>query len=186
MILFQDILFTKEECKFLSDKILKNESNIKELGEDKYPGTSSDSLTGRYFYYNLLSYDSEIEKIVSVRLRELFSKLSFAFPISIKCWANTFRKNEGIDFHIHSKQTFLSANLFLSGDTKPGTTYFIDNREVTFENRVGEFTLFLSNLKHKVYPNKSDDVRISIAMDITIGEKISNEFILKKCQQYFS
>lgn len=185
MIILQKIILTKSECELISNRILEREEQIKNMGEDLYPSTSSDSLTGRHQYYNLLLYDKEIERIIRPKLIEVFTDLSYSFPISIKCWANTFRQNEGIDLHLHSKHTFLSANIFLSGPTKPGTTYMIDNREVTYENRIGEFTLFLANMRHKVYPNSSDKVRISMAMDITISEKLPNEFILTKCQQYF-
>lgn len=152
MIKVYDFL-TEEESKLISDYILKTESDVKSLGEDIYPGTSDDSLTGRYTIHNYLNYFPG--KILIPKLKSIFKEGV------IQCWANTFRKGEGIEPHEHG-EGFLSANVFLSGNPNIGTFY--GNKKI--KNEIGKLIVFSSETIHYVNPNPSDVIRVSMAFDI--------------------
>ena len=166
-ILKSKIILSSKECEIIKEYILSNEDRIKQLGPDMYSGTSENSLTGRYKYFNYL-YTDEIGSILIPKLDKIFSEIGVKYPISVQCWANTFRKNEGISVHKHGpiNESFLCANLFISGPTKPGTTYYIDNNFLDCENHPGEIHIFDSNLYHYVSENKTEEIRISLAFDI--------------------
>ena len=86
---------TQIECDTIVNEILSLEDAVKRLGPDTYgEGTSEDSLTGRYEYFNYLNIRS-INTIICPKLKEIFG------PCVVQCWANIFRQGEGIDDHKH-------------------------------------------------------------------------------------
>ena len=54
----------------------------------------------------------------------------------------------------------------MRGDPEIGTWY----ERVKNKNCIGEMTVFPSEMQHGVPENPTDDIRISMAMDIFIGE----------------
>jgi len=152
---------SSEESKMIADRILCLEEDIKKMGADKYPLTGKDSLTGRYYCFNFLN-DEIVYSIVGDKLKDLFGRCI------IQCWANIFRKGEGIGEHQHTGCMYdppgfrASANIFLSGDPSIGTCY----NGVKYENKLGELTTFPPIMKHSVAENPGDLMRISLAMDI--------------------
>ena len=167
-------LLNEEECKKIKSFILNNEQKIKSLGPDIYPKTSDDSLTGRYSVYNYM-YDLPGE-IILPKFKKIFIEHGLMFPVSIQSWANTFRKNEGIDLHHHANQAedFFCANLFIDGDENIGTNFIIDKKDINIKNKKGEIIFFKSLLDHYVKKNTSDSIRITMAFDIYSGIKIDN------------
>ena len=164
-------ILNEEECKFISNYILKNEDRVKSLGPDVYSHTSEDSLSGRHTIFNWLNTD--IGDILVPKLRTIFNKMNLDYPISINCWANTFRKGEGIKPHFHSKSDILCGHIFISGPTDIGTRYLengIGTEDVLYKNNPGELNLFSADLWHAVDENKTDEVRVTMAMDIFVGE----------------
>lgn len=160
---FKEQIIDEKECKIIKNYILENEDRVKSLGPDNYAGTKPNSLTGRYNVFNYL-YVDEIGSILIPKLEKIFAKLNLKRPISVQCWANTFRKGEGISVHKHgpNNKSFVCANLFIDGPTKPGTTYYINNKFIDYENIPGEIHVFGSNLYHYVTDNKTDEVRVSL------------------------
>ena len=159
----RDIIFNDKELKIIKKFILNKEEYIKNLGEDIYTHTEKNSLTGRYYLYNFLN--SEIGPLLRSKIFK-FLNGKITKPASLQCWANTFRKNEGIRLHHHGDNKFKCANIFICGDPSIGTFYEIDNKLLKYFNVPGQITLFDSDLKHGVEQNFSDDIRISIALDI--------------------
>lgn len=164
---FKEQIINEKECEIIKNYILEKEDMIKSLGPDNYAGTKPNSLTGRYNVFNYL-YVDEIGSILVPKLEKIFDRLKLTRPISVQCWANTFRKDEGISVHKHGPNnvSFICMNLFICGPTKPGTTYYMDNKFVDYENIPGEIHVFGSNVYHYVSDNKTNDVRISLAMDV--------------------
>tara|TARA_B100000287_G_scaffold254564_1_gene239226 strand:+ start:2430 stop:3026 length:597 start_codon:yes stop_codon:yes gene_type:complete len=174
---YNQVLLSKSDCKIIEKNILENEDDVKKLGFDFHTGTAPDSLTGRFPYYNWLR-NEEIYNIVVPKLKKVFNDLNLLYPLSIQCWANTFRHNEGIKWHHHADfktRSFLCGNIFISGNELPGTTYKIGKfsdpvikvyDEKNFRSKIGNLTMFKSHVDHCVYPNKSDQVRISLAFDL--------------------
>jgi hypothetical protein len=165
---YKQSILSEHDIDIVKTYILESESYVKSLGPDNYSATSNDSLTGRYKYYNYLN--SNIGGILKPKLIQIFGELNLKYPISVQCWANIFRKGEGIQLHHHSDRNYLSANIFISGNTKPGTTYhFEDPSNFGFfdvENVIGEICIFSSTLLHGVKPNTNSEIRISMALDI--------------------
>ena len=56
MIKVIEDFLTEHEYESISNFILENEEYVKSLGPDNYSGTSNDSLTGRFEYFNYLYY----------------------------------------------------------------------------------------------------------------------------------
>ena len=160
-------LLTQIECDTIVREILSLEDAVKRLGPDIYGGTSGDSLTGRYLYYNFLNIP-EMNTILEPKLKELFG------PCVVHCWVNIFRQGEGIDEHRHisdkSTNTVLTAsgNIFLYGDPTTGTYY----EGVKHDNKVGELSLFPSDMLHGVPKNTTGDMRISMAIDVHTGDEV--------------
>ena len=154
----------KSQARQLSKFVLATEEYVKNLGPDLYPGTSSNSLTGRFFDYNYLN-DLPGTILLPI-LKPLFG------PCVVLCWANTLRKGEGIKEHDHgvprgpipSRST--SAHIFLSG-TRTGTFFRENDGSFTkHENVPGRLTYFPSHLRHYVPANPRKSIRVSLAMDI--------------------
>ena len=161
---------TQEECDTIVREILSLEDAVKRLGPDIYDGTSEDSLTGRYKYFNYLNVP-EINTILEPKLKEMFG------PCVVQCWANILRQGEGIEGHIHFidhdhayiERRGLTGNIFLYGDPTTGTYYNfpeLSPLSVKYDNKVGELSLFTPTLFHGVYKNTTDDIRISMAIDV--------------------
>jgi len=169
--IYNNKILNPQECDFIKNYILENEDYMKSLGPDVYPGTSDDSLTGRYRYLNMLH--TPIGDILLPKLKNIFKELDLHYPVTIQSWANTFRNGEGIAKHVHGHYTntdtqkYISGNLFVSGPTSIGTWYGSEK----YENEAGFLTLFPCDTSHYVPENTTDDVRISIAIDISSGTK---------------
>jgi|TARA_R100000081_G_C4722325_1_gene118740 hypothetical protein len=161
-------ILDKNEINIISKYILDNENKIKKLGEDTYQGTSDNSLTGRYKLYNL--FNSDIGPILRKKILPFLEENNIKKPAWIKCWANTFRKGEGIDKHKHGDFDYICGNVFISGNTLTGTNYYLNNNKLNMPNKPGEVHLFDSNTVHGVDKNMYDDIRISIAFDVIMKE----------------
>lgn len=165
------MILSRRECEDIKNIILSQENSIKRMGPDIYRATAPNSLTGRYRFFNFF-LDSKFRSIMKPKLLRVYEKLNLPKPMFVQCWANTFRKGEGIGWHNHwgtdskAGSNFLSANIFIDGDRSIGTSYRIDGREKKFRNRYGQLSLFSPTIEHCVFPNNSNQTRISIAMDI--------------------
>lgn len=171
-MIIREQLFSLVEIEKIKQFIILEEGNIKKIGPSVYPGTSSDSLTGRFPFYNFLN--SNIGTLIKNKLFPFLDKLNFIRPLSIQCWANTFRKGEGINIHKHSNNNlfFYCANIFISGNKNIGTIFVKEDKHRKFENNPGEIMLFDSQYHHLVQPNTDEEIRISMALDIHENKKI--------------
>jgi len=175
MHLYRTKLLNKKECKFIKDYILTNEQRIKDMGPDNYDGTSDNSLTGRFELFNFLL--TPCGSILIPKLRKVFEELGWEYPIAIQCWANTFRYDEGITKHQHGDSThsdvFFCSNLFIGGATDIGTDYYLDKEWKKYNNKKGELTLFNHTTPHRVSKNPTNDVRVTMAMDLFVSKNIN-------------
>jgi hypothetical protein len=182
---------TQEECDTIVNKILSLEDAVKRLGPDIYGGTSEDSLTGRYKYFNFLNVP-EINTILEPKLKELFG------PCILQCWANILRQGEGIEAHTHFinedpvyiERHTVTGNIFLYGDPNTGTYYNfpeLSPLSVKYDNKVGELSLFTPTLFHGVSKNTTGDMRISMAFDVNkdLTEDMINSLMTYKNIAFF-
>jgi len=184
-------LLTQEECDTIVNKILSLEDAVKRLGPDTYPGTSEDSLTGRYEIFNFLNVP-EINTILEPKLKKLLG------PCVLQCWANILRQGEGIEGHIHFidyDHAYIerhggTGNIFLYGDPTTGTYYSFPELgllNVKYDNKVGELSLFTPTLFHGVPKNTTGDMRISMAIDVhkDLSEDIFNNIMSEMPERYY-
>ena len=182
---------TQEECDTIVNKILSLEDAVKRLGPDIYDGTSEDSLTGRYKYFNYLNVP-EINTILEPKLKEIFG------PCVVQCWANILRQGEGIDEHRHFdgaptnyiERHGLTGNIFLYGDPTTGTYYNfpeLSPLSVKYDNKVGELSLFTPTLFHGVPKNTTGDMRISMAIDVhkDLSEDMLNSIMSEMRKDFY-
>ena len=182
---------TQEECDTIVNKILSLEDTVKRLGPDIYGGTSEDSLTGRYSYFNFLDVP-EINIILEPKLKKLLG------PCVVQCWANILRQGEGIDEHRHFdgaptnyiERHGLTGNIFLYGDPTTGTYYnFTEfgSIRVKYDNKVGELSLFTPTLFHGVPKNTTGDMRISMAIDVhkDLSEDMLNSIMSEMRKDFY-
>ena len=164
---------SKNECESISNFILQNEEYVKSLGPDYYLGTSNNSLTGRYPYFNYLHHQPG--DILVSKLKTCFGKCI------VQCWANIFRESECIQPHCHG-EGFISANIFLSGDCATGTCY----DDIGFlKNEKGSLVYFDSKLIHYTQKNKTNIPRITLGMDIYVNPIDIDPFRKNPNRYYF-
>ena len=182
---------TQIECDTIVNEILSLEDAVKRLGPDEYVGTSEDSLTGRYKYFNYLNVP-EINTILEPKLKELFG------PCVLQCWANILRQGEGIEAHTHFinddpvyiERHGATGNIFLYGNPTTGTYYNFPELgplHVKYDNKVGELSLFTPTLIHGVPKNTTGDMRISMAIDVNkdLTEDMINSLMTYKDTAFF-
>ena len=159
----------------LSQQILKNEPKI----IDRYPPTAFDgegdggtglgpnSLTSRFFYFNVLRWWGTRALRKSIRKGyEMYTNIKDK-PIYVQCWANVMRKGQRIKSHIHDKRP-LPAHQNLSGHFNVKvdgltSTYYNGEPHV---NKDGEMLLFPSFIPHWTDVYNGEGERITVAFDI--------------------
>lgn len=159
----------------------------KGINKDGYTGLGLSSLTSRYPFFNVLTWEEkEIQKLKK-RIFEFYLavlKEAGAPRINtwIKCWANVMRENDQIQPHIHS----VHPNCYLGGhitvqSSGSYTGYIspvnqINNPEVFKSlNTIGKITIFPSNIPH--FTSKYTDPnleRITIAFDIETNRYLNS------------
>tara|TARA_B110000483_G_scaffold9623_1_gene11423 strand:+ start:79 stop:648 length:570 start_codon:yes stop_codon:yes gene_type:complete len=157
-----DIL-TNDESETLVEYIIKMEDYVKSRGPDTYDKSSDNSLTGRHYCFNFLSI-KVIRMILVPKIKNIFGSCI------VQCWGNTLRKGESIGEHCHCDDKNVqklsghvaAVNIFLYGDVNIGTYY----ENVKHINKIGQLTVIPVDMMHHVPTNNSDDIRISIALDI--------------------
>tara|TARA_B100001250_G_C19755898_1_gene770080 strand:- start:147 stop:857 length:711 start_codon:yes stop_codon:yes gene_type:complete len=145
---------------------------------DGYTGLGKDSLTSRFSYYNLLSWDypvvndlfNAIKIFHNEYVQGTIGKYVKQPSLSVRCWANVMRKGQQIHKHAHSSHphSYLSGHFCVQcKDTS--TIYYglYNDAEYPIENVNGQMTLFPTWTCHKTSRHVGDDERITIAFDIT-------------------
>ena len=104
-------------------------------------------------------------------------------------WASVFEQGKDIDEHIYidggytgSVELTASGNIFLYGDPTTGTYY----EGVKHDNKIGELSLFSPEMVHGVPQNTTDDMRISMAIDVHTGDEVLlNNLVSEMPKRFF-
>ena len=163
----------------IKDKLLKQETSLKNLIDykDVDGGLGArDSLTGRFYGYNLLEWpEMDFLKTFftnSVKKYFEFTECPLLDDLYIQCWYNTIRNGECIDPHSHDNtpDCMISGNLTVAVDPKSNSFTYYQIGEwqdpLQIKNDPGVLTIFPSWITHGTNPYKGNDIRISIAFDI--------------------
>ena len=184
---------TDIDCEALSNLILKKEPEIIK----KYPPTGfngeytdgqtqlgSNSLTSRFYHFNVLSWDGT--DLVKKTIRSGYEAYTGLIdtPIYVKCWANVMRKGDQIKPHLHDigPTCYLGGHICVQCDDT--STHYINpinqiNDPMTYEskNDVGKVSIFPNNIPHYTDIQKSDKERITIAFDLMIENPNKDNYI---------
>lgn len=187
------ILKKEKEIKkeFDNNYVLQNHN---ELSVDGYTGLGENSLTSRYPFFNVFSWqDEEIQKlkneVLSFYLNILEINNAPRIKTWIQCWANVMRSGEQIMPHIHSVRpnTYLGGHITIQSEGS--STIYINpinqiNHPEEYEsfNIPGKITIFPNYIPH--YTTKYDNFkteRITIAFDIDVADSKNNHIIFDEC-----
>ncbi len=174
----------------LAEVILAREDFLKRNHREAIVGGAGaipDSLTARYYAYNLLLWEMPCIAQLHRFFFESYMELLTCLPTNrrqksfIQCWANTVRRDEYIEPHNHGgKDSYFSGNIAVQVKN-PGQSYthylpvgreINDWRRVSLCNQPGLLTIFPSYVYHFTDPWPHNDTRITIAFDI-VGEEVA-------------
>jgi uncharacterized protein (TIGR02466 family) len=142
------------------------------------PSSSTDIISD----FNMKEINSNIINHAAIYLKEIGHPYKEGSLMTIGSWANTFEKDQVIGLHEHGYQPNIFSGCYYhtvpknSGDiqfksTNPFVISFPHKAEkyhnlVTVEPKDGMILLFPSWLLHKVLPNRSNEIRVSLAFNI--------------------
>ena len=114
-------------------------------------------------------------KLELLRHCDLFMRkndLEFSDGYIEECWINIYEKNYYQEFHDHARTNFkyFSGVLYLTDDNSK-IQFFRDN-SIFLKPKKGEIIIFDSSYEHRVLPQDSNSLRVSLA------------FNFKKCRDY--
>ena len=157
-------------------QILKNEqkiikkyppTNYKNIKTDGETGLGYDSLTSRYFHFNVLKWfnTKQLKKEI-IKGYESYTNLKNT-PLFVQCWANVMRKGDRIKPHVHANQNisphhYLSGHLCVKVDGSTNTYY----NGMPLCNVNGEMIFFPATTPHWTNVYMGDSERITVAFDI--------------------
>jgi hypothetical protein len=166
--------------------ILRDYSHSNKENVDGFTGLGADSLTSRYQYFNVFSWDNpEIHKILR-HVKRVHDKFVEVVDIKepedlvIQCWANVLRGGQKMTPHLHScdEWTYLSGHITVKSEDT--CTVYIDPinqinnpNEYKSYNESGKITLFQSNIPHYTTEYNGSSERITIAFDIILKDNPS-------------
>tara|TARA_R100000008_G_C3566313_1_gene159327 strand:- start:150 stop:737 length:588 start_codon:yes stop_codon:yes gene_type:complete len=168
----------------LSKKILKNEPKIIRkypprgydgLIGDGQTGLGFDSLTSRYYHFNVLNWwgTGQLKKYIR-KGYEIYTKIKNR-PLYVQCWANVMRKGDQIKSHYHDEHylppSMLCGHLCVKVDGLTSTYY--DGTPLLNVNR--EMVFFPANMSHWTDRYMGDSERITVAFDIRSKENYESD-----------
>ena len=186
----------------LAELILTKEERLKRDHKEAMVGGAgaiADSLTGRYYAYNLLEWDAPCVRSLQRFFLDSYFELLSQVPLMsrrnsyIQCWANTVRYQEYIEPHNHGgPDSFYSGNLAVrvqgheSSFThfRFGGTPLADCLRHSIVNRPGTLTIFPSYLDHFTEPWPHQEPRITIAFDIVMAEVANRQSTYRVGRRY--
>ena len=177
-----------------SKQILKNEpriikkyppTNCRNEKTDGETGLGYDSLTSRFYHFNILNWLNTKQLKKEIRKGyELYTNVENT-PLFVQCWANVMRRGDRINPHTHMDQNVsplhsLSGHLCVKVDGSTNTYY--GGKPVCNVN--GEMIFFPSTMIHWTNTYFGDGERITIAFDI-FSEEYFNYEIFEHAKKHF-
>lgn len=194
-------IFSYDECKEIKSILLTEEKKIlqdtiNKIKNDGGTGLGNGSITSRYIHFNVLNWDYKFVEILRSGILKSVNEYLSVYEnyccdeYYIKSWFNVLRKDQSISRHHHADHpdTFLGGHLTIC--TENTSTFYehpFTNQSIQIKNKPGDLILFPNWIKHWTDTYQENDVRISIAMDISYKESIHNspEYLGKDLVNYF-
>ena len=189
LILNSDVNLKKFTKQILNKetKILQKYPPTNRIGQktDGGTGLGYDSLTSRFFHFNVLNWLGTDQLKKEIRKGyELYNNLKDT-PIFVQCWANVMRKGDKINPHIHMDEDIstvhaLSGHLCVKVDGTTNTYY--DGESIC--NEKGQMIFFPSTMIHWTNSYLGDSQRITVAFDI-YSEEWFNYDVFEDSKKHF-
>ena len=177
-----------------SKQILKNEpkiikkyppTNCKNIKTDGGTGLGYDSLTSRFFHFNVLKWlnTNQLKKEIRKGYESYTNNTNT--PLFVQCWANVMRKGDRIKPHAHMDQNInslhaLSGHLCVKVDGSTNTFYGGE----PLLNVNGEMIFFPSTMTHWTNTYFGESERITVAFDI-YSEEWFNYDVVEHAKKQF-
>lgn len=204
---FYETFTEKVDFEKISQIVLKKEKKIKNnfdesyvienhnsLSVDGYTGLGQSSLTARYPFFNVFSWDEkEIQKlkkeVFSFYIKILEINNAPRVPTWIQCWANVMRSGEQISPHIHGVGPLTYLGGHITVQSEGSSTIYINpinqiNHPEEHEsiNYPGKITIFPNYIPHYTTKYENDEIeRITIAFDIDVKPFTDNHIVFDSC-----
>ena len=171
--------------------------NFPETQNDGGTGLGPQSLTSKFLKFNIFNWKEEPCIIFQNFVRDEYKKFISALKENdsqfvkekntyVAGWANVLRNGQKINEHWHSCTTnsYLGAHFCVS--TSNTSTVYVNpfNRDdlIEFKNGPGKLLFFQNYMVHYTTEHKTDDERITLAMDI-FTEKGYNDPVEKSATE---
>jgi hypothetical protein len=190
-----DNIFTFNECDEIKNILLDKEISLlnetnQNLDQDIESGIIRDggtglgnsSITSRFIYFNVLNWDYDFSNKLKKHLNQSIKIYLQQYELSydecyVKCWFNVLRNGQKILKHHHSDHPYTLIGGHLTICTQETHTYYenpFTNEVAKIKNTIGDLTLFPNWIKHWTDSYEGNDVRISIALDVSYKKAIDN------------
>ncbi len=188
------ILNSDVDLKRFTKQILKNEPKIikkypptswKNIKTDGETGLGYDSLTSRFYHFNILRWFNTNQLKKEIRKGyESYTNLKNT-SLFVQCWANVMRKGDIIKPHTHMHRNIspshaLSGHLCVKVDGSTSTYY--DGEPICNVN--GKIIFFPSTMTHWTNTYNGDSERITVAFDIFSKEWFNHD-IFKDAKKHY-
>jgi hypothetical protein len=155
--------------------------------KDGYTELGSRSLTSRYKFFNVFSWQNQQIQLLKDQIHYRYIKFLESLSIRrrkvwIQCWANVMRYGEEIKPHIHTVNPFTYLGGHVTIQTEESFTGYINpinqinEPEIYYsQNEIGKLTFFQANIPHFTSKYQGKGERITIAFDIIVDENVDKE-----------
>lgn len=181
--LIADTMIEDVDFENIGNYILDQEMRLIEESESTsidsyYTGLNAYSLTSRALTYNVFNFDNEEVQKLKQKIFEHYIFFLDLFKVKrekvfVRCWANVLRYEEEIKPHLHSVHEWSYLSGHVTVKCKDTRTCYInpinqlnDPEIYAKENKVGELTIFQSNIPHYTTKHMDMSERITIAFDL--------------------
>ena len=179
MLINEFPFFTSEECEEIKQYAYKKERELKGSTHEEVYNKSI--TTNNYSRYNFFGD----HPVYAERLVDFLTQTDapLEWPIMVQSWVNIYDKGDGIGWHLHHGD--IAFNIFIDGDSEPGTAYVLaginsdlnepgyEIEQKNYKNKKGYMQIFPSTTYHKVDPVSSE--RISIGATLYDYKDITKE-----------
>ena len=165
--------------------------NFPEMQNDGGTGLGPNSLTSKFLKFNIFNWKedscivfqnfvrSEYKKFIDL-LAENDSEFIRENNTYVAGWANVLRRGQRMSEHWHSctPNSYLGAHFCVS--TSNTSTMYVNpfnrNNYIEFKNSPGKLLFFHNYMVHYTTEHKTDDERITLAMDIFTEKSYDDPF----------
>ena len=188
-VLLSGPCFTIGECREIKYYLLQKETELLKkhthhmegIG-DGNTGLGNDSITSRFPYFSVFDFEHPfVERIRQAVLEYMqdictITKTNWHSHLYAQSWFNVMRNGQKINFHSHGMNEDILYGFHITIETENTSTIYhnpFDTKQIIeVPNDIGTITLFPNYIPHQTTTYEGNDVRISIAGDLTESSSV--------------